>query len=108
MRAIASNSKIKSNLLRIILSTVFILTAVLFTNPITAYAKDDKDYEMSGHTTGSSEALFDEDDYNGKLAEGQTRKLSYLYWAGTDDRTGYLMYFVDMSTGKILSEQTTF
>lgn len=88
---------------KLILTIVFIITAVLSFKPSIAYADDD--YEMSGHTTGNNASIFDEDDYNGKEAGGQTRKLSYLYWAGTNDRTGYLMYFVDMSTGKVLSEK---
>ena len=100
-----SNTQIKTRFIRIILSIVFTLSAVLFINQSPVYAATD--FEMSGHTTGNIE-VFDEDSFNGENAGGNTHKLSYVYWAGTTDRLGYLMYFVDTYSGEILSEQTTF
>ena len=94
MNTIPSNSKFKPKLLKLIIALLIILTAVQFTTPITTYAQED--YEKNG-SDGSGDGAAGES-LNGTGENGSTKTLSYLYWAGSQYRTGYIMYVVDTST----------
>lgn len=85
MNTIPSNSKFKPRLLKYLLTLLVILTAVQFTNPITAYAD-------SSNVTS----------LNGEAEHGYGSQVGKLHWAGSTTRTGFLFYFVD-NNGKVIT-----
>lgn len=94
-----------------IIAIFFCLTALLgLTQPIVAYAEDNvvlgtpKPNAHSGSGTISADNYWG--DLNGAEREnGETQEVSYLYWAGSIYRTGYLFYIIDKETGHILTPQ---
>lgn len=92
---------------RILQSIITLLFTICCFNTITAYAKlpPDKMYEYEPGETkivnGSNNAGTDVDESllqalhgtdNGYTENGGTKKVSYLYWAGSIHRTGFLFY----------------
>lgn len=88
MNTTASNYQFKSKLLKFILILLITLTAVQFTNPITAYA------DTSTNITS----------FNGEAEHGYGSKVGELYWAGKTERTGFIFYFVD-DYGSVLTTE---
>lgn len=85
MNTIPSNSKFKPKLLKYLLTLLIILTAVQFTNPITAYA-------VITNTKG----------YNGG-AGGQGAQVGKLHWAGSTERTGLIFYLIKNSDNTLVT-----
>ena len=85
MNQLNSNSKFKQKLLKYLLTLLIILTAVQFTQPITAYADSSNVTKL-----------------NGGAEHGYGSQVGKMHWAGSTTRTGFLFYFID-NNGKIIT-----
>lgn len=79
----ASNSQFKSKLLKLILTLLITLTAVQFTSTVTAHAEDNSK------------------SYNGTDA-GSGVSVGSLYWGGSTERSGIIMYIYDTANKEIM------